>query len=351
MNNIIKRVWNQNRMTNIEDLSGMAFQAESGGHTFEIAGIDDNDNAVALSGTVSGVFIRPDNADVALVGSISDGIASVTLTDACYAVAGRFALTVFVTDGQGRKVGVYACIGTVSRSSGGAVAGETTADVVDLINAINAAVASIPASYTDLMAAIAPTYSDTNTYEVGARVWYSGKLYRCTTAISTPESWTPSHWATSVLSTWISYLEAQIQSISGGNGDFYIVPLSNGAIPTPYQGVTTTANMSASDLLAIMQSSLLCVTVTFDGDQIALYENYRDADGIYLRSHDDVGGYVYTATIDTPVSGSSTTVTIGRTLDKTPRNAYIENGVITFVNSIESDLFSIGLPIYSGGVS
>lgn len=131
---------------------------------------------------------------------------------------------------------------------------------------------------------------------------------------------------------------------------FYIVPLTNDQIPNPYQGVSTTANMSASDLLAIMQSSLLCVTVTFDGGQIALYERYRDTDGIYLRSHEDIGGYVYTANIETPVSGTSTTVTIGRTLDKTPRNANISNGVITFVNWIDSDLFSVSLPIFDGSV-
>ena len=35
-NNIIRRKWNQNALVSIEDLSGSVFQAESGGHTFEI---------------------------------------------------------------------------------------------------------------------------------------------------------------------------------------------------------------------------------------------------------------------------------------------------------------------------
>ena len=86
MNNIIKRVWNQNRMVNIECLSGAAFQAEDGGHTFQISGIDDTGATVSLSGTVAGVFRRPDNADIALTGSASGGVVSVTLTDDCYAV-------------------------------------------------------------------------------------------------------------------------------------------------------------------------------------------------------------------------------------------------------------------------
>lgn len=193
MNNIIKRVWNQNRMVNIEGLSGAAFQAEDGGHTFQISGIDDTGAAVAFSGTVAGVFRRPDNADIALTGSVSDGVASVTLTDDCYAVPGRFGLTIFVTSG-GQKTAVYACIGTVANTSGGAVAGETPQDVVDLINDIAAAVATIPASYTDLMAAIAPTYSSEAVYAVGSYAWYNGILYRSKVPITTPESWTASHW-------------------------------------------------------------------------------------------------------------------------------------------------------------
>ena len=47
-NNVIQRVWNKNRMVNIEDLRGMAFQAEAAGHTFEISGIDNAGNTVSL---------------------------------------------------------------------------------------------------------------------------------------------------------------------------------------------------------------------------------------------------------------------------------------------------------------
>lgn len=193
MNNIIKRVWNQNRMVNIEDLSGMAFQAEDGGHTFEISGVNDAGETVELSGTVSGVFMRPDLADIAIVGSATDGVVSVTLPADCYAVNGRFALTIFVTS-DSQKVAVYAAVGTVTRTSGGAVAGDTPQDVVDLINAINAAVATIPADYTDLMAAVAPTYSSSALYAKGAYAWYDGKLYKAVVDISTAESFMASHW-------------------------------------------------------------------------------------------------------------------------------------------------------------
>lgn len=198
MNTIIKRTWNQNRMVNIEALSGMAFQAEDGGHTFEISGINDANEAVSLSGTVAGVFMRPDGTDVSLTGAASDGVVSVTLSDACYAVDGRFGLYIFVTS-DSKKTCVYACIGTVAQTSYGTVAGDTPQDVVDLINAINAAIASIPADYTDLMAAIAPTYSDQSVYPAGAYRWYNGVLYKSKVAITTAESFTAAHWETVAL--------------------------------------------------------------------------------------------------------------------------------------------------------
>lgn len=42
--------------------------------------------------------------------------------------------------------------------------------------------------------AIAPLYSSSSTYALKDCVMYEGKLYRCTTAISTAESWNPAHW-------------------------------------------------------------------------------------------------------------------------------------------------------------
>lgn len=220
-NNVINRVWNQNRMVTIEDLKGMIFQAESGGHTFQISGVDDAGNIIALSGSVAGVFLRPDNTDVAITGSASGGVVSVTLPANCYDVPGRFGLTVFVT-ANGQKTAVYAAMGTVSRTSSGTVSPGTTSDVVDLINQINAAVATIPASWTGLMADIAPIYSDTAVYPVGAYVYYNGDLYRCITAITTAESWTAEHWTAAVLGNDVSDIMSAISAQTGAEKLSYI---------------------------------------------------------------------------------------------------------------------------------
>ena len=117
MNTVIKRAWNKNKLVKVEDLTGMTFQAESGGHTFEISGVDDTGAAVSLSGTVEGRFLRADNAEIIISGTVSSGKVSVTLSAACYAIPGRFLLTVYVTSG-GQKVAVYAATGSVVATSG-----------------------------------------------------------------------------------------------------------------------------------------------------------------------------------------------------------------------------------------
>ena len=54
------------------------------------------------------------------------------------------------------------------------------------------------------LASIAAAYSSSSTYAAGAIVSYGGKLYKCTTAISTPEAWTVGHWTLAVLADLLS---------------------------------------------------------------------------------------------------------------------------------------------------
>ena len=206
-NNVIKRKWNMNSMVQIEDLTGMTFQDEAAGHTFEISAIDDAGNAVALSGTPAGVFLRPDNTDQALTCSVSNGKVYATLPAGCYDIPGRFGLTIFLTSNS-QTAAIYAAVGTVARTSSGTASPGTTQDVVDLINAINAAIAQIPASDTNLKAAMAPTYSTSALYAVGDYAWYNGVLYKCITAITSGETWTSSHWTAANMGGDVSALKS-----------------------------------------------------------------------------------------------------------------------------------------------
>lgn len=46
----------------------------------------------------------------------------------------------------------------------------------------------------DMVANIADDYDSSSTYAVDAYVIFSGTLYKCTSAINTPEAFTPAHW-------------------------------------------------------------------------------------------------------------------------------------------------------------
>lgn len=60
---------------------------------------------------------------------------------------------------------------------------------------------------------LAPTYSSSATYAVGDYVYYSGNLYRCTTAITTAEAWTSGHWTQVALAPEVTDLKAEINDI------------------------------------------------------------------------------------------------------------------------------------------
>lgn len=191
MNNIIKRTWNKNAMVNIEDLRGMAFQAESGGHTFQISGIDGDGNPVALSGTPAGILLRSDNQDVTLTCSISDGKVNATLPANAYSVPGRLGITIFLTS-DGQKTAIYAAVCTVGKTSSGTVAPPAGSDVVTLVNQINAAINAIPVNYN---AAFAVAYENL-TFPVTAGTYciYNGALKKAIVDIATSETYTAAHW-------------------------------------------------------------------------------------------------------------------------------------------------------------
>lgn len=96
-----------------EQLPTSFFNSESSAHTFIIAGERDG-AAVAFTGSVSATFLNANDAVVPLTGSIVDGAAVVTLSNACYALSGRFTLTIDVNGAT-----VYECNSRIKRRSSG----------------------------------------------------------------------------------------------------------------------------------------------------------------------------------------------------------------------------------------
>lgn len=91
------------------------FDGEQAAHTFIIAAMRGGE-PLTLSGAVSAIFLNTNNAVVSLTGSIVDGAAVVTLSDACYALSGQFILTISVNGAV-----VYECQSRVKRRSSGVI--------------------------------------------------------------------------------------------------------------------------------------------------------------------------------------------------------------------------------------
>lgn len=64
-------------------------------------------------------------------------------------------------------------------------------------------------------AALAPEYDSTATYAAGDHCMHLGKYYRCDTAISTAEAWTPAHWTETNI---IGDLSTVLTSKAGASG-------------------------------------------------------------------------------------------------------------------------------------
>lgn len=126
MNDIIKRVWWQDKTVTPDDLNGYIFTSESQAHTFVIEGKNKNSGMpVLINGTVTGEFVNADGVTVPLTGS-ANGVATLTLTPECYFVPGRFKLTIYVRNGS-QNVCIYLGNGHCDKSASDTVAYPSTA--------------------------------------------------------------------------------------------------------------------------------------------------------------------------------------------------------------------------------
>lgn len=151
MNTTIKRVWRQDKLLPIDDLSGYAFTGESDAHVFVISG-KNAEGPVGITGDITATFLNAGNVTVPLTGSITDGSASVTLIDSCYVVPGRFILTIYAG-----SVAIYCAVGTVMQTNSDRIEYPSASipDIEALINSAQAAASQIQGQVTTAQAAVA----------------------------------------------------------------------------------------------------------------------------------------------------------------------------------------------------
>lgn len=116
--NIFERKWVHGSSVIVENLPGIMFSGECRAHVFRISGKNTDGSAMALSGSVLAKVLRADNVTVDVSGTVTGGVASVTLARDCYNVPGRLSIVIFLSDGT-NTVTIYAAVVNVYRSSSG----------------------------------------------------------------------------------------------------------------------------------------------------------------------------------------------------------------------------------------
>ena len=166
-------------------------------------------------GTVSANVIRADGVTVAVSGALYGNVATVVLPQSCYVVPGPISIVVKIT-ASGAITTICAVVANVYQSSTDTVVdpGTIIPSIETLIAEIEAAVASIPADYSDLWQTLAPAYSNIATYKANQYVTYNGGLYQCVVDIQSGESWTSSHWRAVNVGSEIYNLKKTIEAIS-----------------------------------------------------------------------------------------------------------------------------------------
>lgn len=135
------------------------------------------------TGTITGSVIRADGSTITISGEVSqagNNMCLIGLNAQCYKVPGPLQVFIRWNGSSGVKSTLFAGIGDVVLTDSGVI-GSTivTQTVTSLISAINAAQATIPASYTSLENMIAAPYNGTSKiYKMGEYCRYGDYLYR-----------------------------------------------------------------------------------------------------------------------------------------------------------------------------
>lgn len=163
-------------------LEGNLFSQDVQSNQINVA-VFKNGEPEAISGSVSADVIRPDGGTVVATGGTIEGnVASITLPEQAYYIAGMISIVVKLTT-SGVVTSIGAVVANVYQSSTDTVidTGTIIPSVQTLITQIETAVASIPADYSSLWTKLAPAFSTDTSYIAGQYVTYDGGLYRFNT--------------------------------------------------------------------------------------------------------------------------------------------------------------------------
>ena len=193
-----------------------AFVGNSMAHEWSVE-VFDNGEVYNLVGTISGYAVLANGSTVALTGSSSGNKAVIVLPSGVYSQAGSVRLVMVLTGSDDSVTALDAIYITVAPGETDEIIdpGTVIPSVTALIADIEAAVNSIPESYTELLAAIAPTFDVEDDYTVGEYCWHSTldvhKLYKFT-ANHSAGNWTGTDVVEVSLASEVTALESTLNN-------------------------------------------------------------------------------------------------------------------------------------------
>lgn len=178
------------------------------------------DGSYSITGHIPNTYFET-YGDLRVYIVVTDGSASITTYEGRIHICERAMPDDYVDDDPDNEAVqiIAAARGYAETSEAwavGQVNGEdvpSTADQYQNNAAYYANQAASAASSAAAQASLAPAYDNTATYEVGDYCLQSGQLYECTTAITTAEAWTASHWTAVTVGGELSSLKEDIEDI------------------------------------------------------------------------------------------------------------------------------------------
>ena len=144
---------------------------------------------------------------------------------------------------------------------------------------------------------LAADYSSSKTYAVGDYVYYSGNLYRCTTAITTAEAWTSGHWTQVALADDVSDVKSDISYLNVNPTE--AAPALTSSKYINRSGVETAggASLAVSDFILIPQNTYKFDVTKYPEDISSLMYgvNFYDSNKTWISGIDYLGEYSVSA--------------------------------------------------------
>lgn len=275
-------------------LDGNVFSADNAGNIVGFR-MYDRGSPATLTGSVSASIIRSDGVTVSQPGTLDNNKVYVALPQAAYVVPGVISVVIKLTSGSTITT-MGALVANVYQSTTDTVVdpGTIIPSVENLIAAIEAAIASIPADYSSLWNQLAPTFSTSTAYTAGQYVTYNGAVYRFRNDHS--GTWSSTDVVNITLGNDLEYarnfskpIEDAIYTI--GTDDDCTVQLAGQIVPYRYQ--QTTINTNHTSIRFTLPENVKTVDISMYGLTNMNSYTFLDAnDNILFYKYEQANGDV-----------------------------------------------------------